>query len=182
MGENSARVCGGLFVKSLGNSRLRQLLWSESFSAQEFDLDVVSVIPMFMTNREAVERFPMNLPLRHKAVHERNETGIVCRFKEVNHFVNYDVFKTLLGFLGEIGVEANTVGNRVAATPFGLHTLYKKIPHLHTDDRFPFCHQRCHGLLELNAIPILYNGLSLVCIGARANPQMHPLVRQFDGR
>ena len=72
-----------------------------------------SVIPILMPHRQAVQRFPVELPLRHEAVHQRDEAGVVGRLQQVHHLVNDDVFEALARLLGQVGVEpdaARTMG------------------------------------------------------------------------
>ncbi len=40
---------------------------------------------------------------------------------EMHEFVNNDIFEAFFRLLGEFGVETDSSGNRVAATPLGLH-------------------------------------------------------------
>jgi len=84
-----------------------------------------------MPHRQPIQRGPALLPPRKEAFHERCEMGIVRRLEKMNHLMDNKVLKAFRWFFGQIGVQADAVGERATASPFGLHALDKKPPHLH---------------------------------------------------
>jgi hypothetical protein len=64
---------------------------------------------------QPIEELPALLPLRHVAIHQADETCIVGRFEQMHHLVHHDVLKALSRFFGQIGVQANAGGRRIAA-------------------------------------------------------------------
>ena len=58
-------------------------------------------------------------------------------FDHVCHFVNQDVFETLLWLLGKLGIQADIVCRGIAASPSCLHALYEYVLHFHAQMRFP---------------------------------------------
>jgi hypothetical protein len=69
---------------------------------------------------EFSSRFP---PSWVVLVKDRDEAIIMGWFKQVDHFMDDDVFEKILWFLYEFGVEANVAGAVVAASPLGFHSL-----------------------------------------------------------
>ena len=106
-----------------------------------------------MTYWQAVEDVTTELPLGHELIHQRHEAGVVGWLQQVDHLMDHDVFEALAGFLGEVGVEADGAGVRVATAPLGFHALHEDATHLHAHQRFPFGDQRRRGCLELLPIP-----------------------------
>ena len=112
-----------------------------------------SIPPALLPHREPVECLAVSLPLWHEAVHQSDEPGVVGGLQQVNQFVDNDVFEALAGFLGEIGVEADGVGLRIAASPLGLHPPHEDPADFNTHQRFPLGNHRRDRCLELLAIP-----------------------------
>ena len=59
-----------------------------------------SIPPLLMPHRQAVELVPIEPPLGHEPVKEIDEAGVVGGFQQMGHFMDHDVFKAFLGFLG----------------------------------------------------------------------------------
>jgi len=51
---------------------------------------------------QTIKELTMRLPARHKLFHQRNEPSIVSAFKQVDHFMHYDVLQTLARLLGQL--------------------------------------------------------------------------------
>ena len=68
-----------------------------------------------MPDGQPIEELPVLLPLWHVAIHQVDETCIVGRFEQMHHFVDDDVLKALSGLFGQVGVQANAGGRRIAA-------------------------------------------------------------------
>jgi hypothetical protein len=68
-----------------------------------------------MPDGQPIEELPVLLPLWHVAIHQVDETCIVGRFEQMHHSVHHDVLKALSRFFGQVGVQANAGGRRIAA-------------------------------------------------------------------
>ena len=68
-----------------------------------------------MPDGQPIEELPVLLPLWHVAIHQADETCIVGRFEQMHHSVHLDVLKALSRFFGQVGVQANAGGRRIAA-------------------------------------------------------------------
>ena len=104
-----------------------------------------------MPDGQAVDGLAVGLPLGHELVHERDEAGVVGRLQQVREFVDDDIFETLAGFLGEVGVEADAVGVRIAPTPLGFHALHEDAAD--HDAHLPAKARRAGGVEEVAAAP-----------------------------
>lgn len=120
-------------------------------------------------------------PTWQKGIQQSFEAGIMSGFQQMKHFMNNDVLQEFRGFFGQLGIEADVAGNRVAASPSGLHPLDEKPVHAHSHKWLPFLDQGGQGLLHLTSIPAFHQRLSPSLIGARTHPQAYPVVFQFDG-
>ena len=76
-----------------------------------------SVVPALVPHRQAIEHVPVELPLGHESIHQRDEAGVVRRLQQVDHLVDDDVFEALARLLGEIGVEADACARRGCSFP-----------------------------------------------------------------
>jgi hypothetical protein len=47
----------------------------------------------------------------------------MCGLKQVHHLVYDDILEALLGLLGELGINPNSPGGRITASPLGFHPL-----------------------------------------------------------
>ena len=74
-----------------------------------------------MPERRCVQQFPKLSPLRQGFVHQRREPVIVARLQQMQQLVHYDVFEALRRLLGQLQVEPDAAGIRVATAPFGFH-------------------------------------------------------------
>lgn len=70
-------------------------------------------------------------PTWQKGIQQSFEAVIMGGFQQMEHFMNNDVLQEFRGFLGQFGIEADIAGNRVAASPSGLHPLDEKTVHAH---------------------------------------------------
>ena len=141
----------------------------------------VSVAPVLMPDRQAIERVLERTPLRHVLVHQRDEAGVVGGFEDVNQFVNDEVFEAFEGLFREVGVEAYRPCVVIAAPPLGFHALDEDSLHLHAEACFPFGDQRHGGQPQLLAIPLVHDGLALGLASVRADVEEHFAVFEFDG-
>ena len=73
--------------------------------------------------------------------------------EQVNHFMDDDVFQAFTGFFGELGIEADACGFRIAATPHGFHALDIESVHSDAKERLPFGNKRKDFRFELNPEP-----------------------------
>ena len=64
----------------------------------------LSILPIFVTDGEAVEKIAVLGPLREMMIHERQETCVVGRFEQMHQLMHNDVFQALPGFPCQIGV------------------------------------------------------------------------------
>ena len=81
------------------------------------------------------------------------------RFQQVNHLVQDDIFEALFRLLGELGVQANGAGGRIAAAPLGLHLLYEEAADLDVKPWLPSLDQRWDRGLEHPAVPLGHDRL-----------------------
>lgn len=93
-------------------------------------------------------------PGRQVMVHQIVEALVVARFKQMNHFVDKDVFQTFRGLFGEFGVETEGAAGGSAATPARLHMAHRETHHFDTQNRFPSGNEGRDGFFEQVAIPI----------------------------
>src|SRR6202030_4772197 len=98
----------------------------------------------------------------------------------MRHLVYYNVLKTFRWFLGQIGIDPDVPGCRIAASTFSLHLLYKDTLHLHAQDRFPLRDQSRHRSLDLLSIPTRDDGALRFVIGSRTYSKNHRAALQFD--
>lgn len=85
-----------------------------------------------MRKRTAIQLFSDMFPIGHKFIHKGGEMGVVTGFKEMNEFVDYDVFQTFARFFGEVTIESDAVRGWVTTAPLGFHTLDKTLCRFHT--------------------------------------------------
>lgn len=58
-------------------------------------------------------------------VKDRNKSLAVRGVNQMDHFVHDDVLDQVLGFFGELRIQPDGAGFRIAAAPFGFHALEK---------------------------------------------------------
>ena len=116
-----------------------------------------------MAHGQAIQSFALGSPGEDEKVHEAGEAAVVGGFEQVGHFVDDDVFEAFAGFAGEIGIEANGTGFGIATAPPGFHSPDEKAVHLDVHERLPLGDEGREGGLELGAIPVFEEGLSLFC-------------------
>lgn len=124
-----------------------------------------------MSYRQPIELVASEAPVRHEPIHDRNESGIVRGPYQVCHLVDYDVFETLLGFLGQFCIQANRASPVVAASPFRLHLLDIEARYLNTHHRRPPSNHWRNRRLHLVPIPLGDNLLHLLLISAHRETQ-----------
>jgi len=105
-----------------------------------------SIYPILMADRQPIQSVYIELPFRHKTIYQVPEAVVVGRFQQVGHLMYNDVLQALRRFFGKLGIEPDIAGNRVAATPLGLHSLHKKPVYFHTQQRLPLGDQGWHGV------------------------------------
>jgi len=136
-----------------------------------------SLLPIRVTDGQTVQPLSMELPLGHEMIHQRDKVRVVRRLEQVRHFMHHDVFEALLWLLRQLSIEANRKRARIAASPLSLHTLHEEACHVHPHECFPFDDQRRRDLLELVAIPRVYQSLLSPLVGGWANSEQHAIVR-----
>src|ERR1700694_607 len=112
-----------LALASLRRSRLESP-YQHGVSTVVFILIGLSIAPRLVAEWPAIQFHAIVSPLRHEPVHQGCEAIIVMPHKEMRHLVDDDVLKTMLRFFCKLGVKANCVGSRVAASPLSLHLLH----------------------------------------------------------
>ena len=142
--------------------------------------DSESISPFVVPKRQAIELLPYDAPLRHRAVHQRHEAGVVRRLNQMNHLVDHEVLETPARLLRKIGVEADSAGLWVAAAPPGLHPLHEEPLHAHTQQLLPSREQWRHGFFQLLAIPRFNHSLSLFLASSRQHSQEEAAVLDLD--
>ena len=80
----------------------------------------------------------MGLPLGHELIHQGHKARVVCRFEQMSHLVNNNVFEAFPRLSGEIGIQSDRARAVIAATPFGLHSLDEEPPHRYPKQPPPF--------------------------------------------
>jgi hypothetical protein len=65
------------------------------------------------------------MPLGHVLCHQFDESFVMGRFQQMHQFMDNYVFQTLPWLFGKVGVQKNSLGRWVAATPFGLHAAHR---------------------------------------------------------
>ena len=108
-----------------------------------------------MPDGQPIEELPVLLPLWHVANHQADETCIVGRFEQVHHLVHHDVLKALDGLSGQIRVQANAGGRRVAVPPTRLHPLYEKSLDLNPQVLLPSRNEYWNLKPQLLSVPSL---------------------------
>ena len=76
-------------------------------------------------------------PLRQVLVHNSEETIFMMPLDQMREFVNNDILEALFRLLGEFGIETDSAGSWVAATPLGFHPLHVEPAHRDVEPWFP---------------------------------------------
>ena len=87
---------------------------------------VFSAPPIFVTNGQTIECLAVELPFRHKAVHQRDKPAGVRRLKEMRHLMHNDVFKTFRRLLRQLCIQTNMPCRGIATPPLRPHPLHKE--------------------------------------------------------
>ena len=74
-----------------------------------------------MPHGKAIKNPAPMLPVGHEPVHQRLKPFVVRWLQYVNHLVDHDVFQAFAWLLGEIRVQPNGTGLRIAAAPARFH-------------------------------------------------------------
>jgi hypothetical protein len=85
-----------------------------------------SITPLLLSQRQTVKRLLVELPVRHKPIHQRDKTCVVGRLQQVHHLVDQHVLQALPRFLGQVGVQPNIARPGVATAPLGFIRCTKK--------------------------------------------------------
>ena len=140
-----------------------------------------SVVPFFVSNWQPVETLAAVFPVGKVTCHKGLKAFVMSWFENMNQFMDDYVFETLLGLFGQVGVEANCAGLRVAASPAGFHAADVKLFDFDSDPWFPLCNQLLRRVPNLISIPLFDDLLSLCFVCARTDSQHHAVVFQLDG-
>jgi type I restriction enzyme, R subunit len=84
--------------------------------------------------------------------------------------------------LGQIGVQSDAFGSRIAAPPSGLHLLNEDAFHFHAQYRLPLRDEDEHSSPDLFSIPLGNDGLLRFVIRPRTNSQHHLIASQLNVR
>ncbi len=64
----------------------------------------LSILPIFVTDGEAVEKIAVLGPLGKMMIHERHKTCVVGWFDQMHQLMHNNVFQALAGFSCQIGI------------------------------------------------------------------------------
>lgn len=105
-----------------------------------------------MCQRGGVQQVTNGTPLRHAAVHDRDEAIVMVSLQQVCELVDDDVLKALRRLLGELKVDPDSPGFDVAAAPFRLHAFDAPVSGFNANNGLPlfvrFSRRLCRCLMS----------------------------------
>ena len=127
-----------------------------------------SIFPVVVPHRHSIEQLPSLLPLRHGLIHQSDEASIVCRLKQVHHFVDDDVLETLDRLFGQVCIQSNAGCSGIATPPSRFHPLNEKPLDLYSQVLFPSLDHFWNFGSNLLAIPTLQRDQAGATIRSRS--------------
>ena len=81
-----------------------------------------------IAQRQIVQHPPHLPPPWHALIEQSEKLCRVRALAEMGKLMQHDVVKALGRLLSQVGVEVDVAGERVAASPLGLHPLHEHLP------------------------------------------------------
>lgn len=94
-----------------------------------------------MSKREGIQLIAKRAPVRHEAIHQRDESRVVRELDEVRHLVHHKILQAFARLPSQLGIQPDAPLLGVAAAPFGLHSLYVETINGNVHSPFPFGNQ-----------------------------------------
>jgi hypothetical protein len=157
-----------------GEDVLPLIVETEIIHHQPAGLVAESVAPSLVGKRLGIQFLPMQSPLRHVLVHDRDEAIVMMPFIQMHEFMDGDVLQALHRLLREFEVQPNPTNFDIAASPLGFHFLDAAVNGLQAQNPLPFLQEWWQQFVKLSPIPPLQCAFALRSVGFSAH-------MEFDG-